>query len=284
MGVYLRPRSIEEALAALAGGGLAVLAGGTDFYPTRVGRTLDDDVLDITAIDDLRAIREADDHWRIGATATWRDIIDASLPRWFDGLKLAAREIGGAQIQNAGTVAGNLCHASPAADGVPALLALDARVELRRAGALRELPLAAFVLGNRRTARADGELLSAILVPKRTPRAAGHFLKLGARHYLVISIAMAAGVIDLDDQGRVAAAGIAIGACSAVAQRLPALERALLGRRLDDGLTQAVEPAVFAPLRPQNDVRASADYRLEAAMTLTRRLLRALAAKAAVAR
>ncbi|HJQ60782.1 MAG TPA: FAD binding domain-containing protein, partial [Vineibacter sp.] len=174
MGVYLRPRTIEEALAALAGGGPTVLAGGTDFYPVRVGRALDDDVVDITAIADLRVLREVDDHWRIGGTATWRDIIDAPLPRQFDGLKLAAREIGGAQIQNAGTVAGNLCHASPAADGVPALLALDARVELRSTAALRTLPLADFILGNRRTAIGPGELLSAILIPKCSSRAVGH--------------------------------------------------------------------------------------------------------------
>src|SRR5262249_17852975 len=107
MGLYLRPHTIDEAIMALASSGLTVLAGGTDFYPLRVGRPLDDDVLDITAIDSLRAIREADGHWRLGATATWRDVIEAALPPLFDALKLAAREVGGAQIQNTGTVAGN---------------------------------------------------------------------------------------------------------------------------------------------------------------------------------
>jgi CO/xanthine dehydrogenase FAD-binding subunit len=284
MGLYLRPRTIEEALAALAAGGPTVLAGGTDFYPLRVGRALDDDVLDITAIDSLRAIGDADGHWRIGATATWRDLIEAELPPLFDGLKLAAREVGGAQIQNTGTVAGNLCNASPAADGVPALLALEAEVELRSLRGMRILPLADFVLGSRRTAASADELVSAIRVPARSPRAVGHFLKLGARRYLVISIVMAAGVIDVGDDGRIAAAHVAIGACSEVAQRLPALEQALVGRRYDGGLDQAVEARHFSTLQPIDDVRGSAYYRLVAAEALARRLLRELAGKSVGAR
>lgn len=281
MGLYLRPRTIDEAVAALAAGAPTVLAGGTDFYPLRVGRALDDDVLDITAIDALRAIGETADHWRLGATATWREIAAAPLPALFDGLKAAAREVGGAQIQNAATLAGNLCNASPAADGVPALLALDARVEVRSAAGVRTVPLDAFVLGNRRTALRAGELVSAILVPRRSPRAVSDFLKLGARRYLVISIAMAAGMIDLDDQGRIAAAAVAIGACSEVAQRLPVLEQALLGRRPDAALAHLVDPSQFRSLQPLDDVRGSADYRLAAAQTLTRRLLATLGGRLA---
>ena len=132
---YLRPTALDDALAALSSRPLTVLAGGTDFYPARVGAPLDDDVLDITALQSLRAIEEHADHWRIPALATWTDIVEADLPPWFDGLKLAAREIGGRQVQNAGTLCGNLCNASPAADGVPVLLSLDAEVGARLAGA-----------------------------------------------------------------------------------------------------------------------------------------------------
>ena len=107
-----------------------MLAGGTDFYPARVGRAIDEDVLDIGGIDVLRGITAGPAGWRLGATTTWSELLEADLPPLFDGLKQAAREVGGRQIQNAGTFAGNLCNASPAADGVPALLALDAEVEL----------------------------------------------------------------------------------------------------------------------------------------------------------
>ena len=279
MAAYLRPTSIDAALQALAGRKLTVLAGGTDFYPARVGRPLDDDVLDITAIAGLRGISEAGDHWRIGATTTWSDVAASHTPLMFDGLKRAAREVGGAQIQNAGTVAGNLCNASPAADGVPPLLSLDASVELASTGGVSVVPLADFILGNRRTRRASDALVTAIRVPKpRGHRAAGHFLKLGARRYLVISIVMVAAVIECDQAGRVTRAGVAVGACSEVARRLPDLEAALLGCPADVTLGERADAQHLAGLVPIDDVRASAAYRSDAAVTVVRRALRELGA------
>jgi CO/xanthine dehydrogenase FAD-binding subunit len=274
MGDYLRPTRLEEALEALARPWV-VLAGGTDFYPARVGRAIDEPVLDITAIAALRGISAGPQGWRLGATTTWSELIQADLPPLFDGLKQAAREVGGRQIQNAGTLAGNLCNASPAADGVPPLLALGAEVELADRHSTRRLPLAGFVTGNRRTARRPGELVVAIHVPRPARPARSAFLKLGARRYLVISIAMAAATLEIE-AGRVVAARIAVGACSAVAQRLPALEAALLGASLDEDLAGCVEPSHLAPLSPIDDVRASAAYRADASLTLLRRLLRSL--------
>jgi CO/xanthine dehydrogenase FAD-binding subunit len=205
MGAYRRPTALAEALAALGERPWTVVAGGTDFYPARVGRAIDEDVLDITAIDGLAGIAQVDGSWRIGAATTWSDLIEAPLPPLFDGLKLAARKIGGMQIQNAGTIGGNLCYASPAADGVPALMALDAEVELRGGGGTIRLPLDRFILGPRQTARRPDQLLTALVVPVPRHPARSHFLKLGARKYLVISIAMVAAVLELDG-GRIAAA------------------------------------------------------------------------------
>ncbi len=125
MGRYTRPETLSEALDALAGGAPAILAGGTDVYPAHVGRLVTGDVLDITAIGALRGIVEIEAGWRIGALATWRELIDAPLPPLFDGLKRAAREVGGPQVQNAGTLCGNLCNASPAADGIPNFQVLE---------------------------------------------------------------------------------------------------------------------------------------------------------------
>ena len=271
MGEYLRPDGLSEALAALRRPHV-VLAGGTDFYPARVGRAIDEDVLDITAIASLRGISASAEGWRLGATTTWSELLDADLPPLFDGLKQAAREVGGRQIQNAGTLAGNLCNASPAADGVPPLLALDAEVELAGPAGVRRLPLAAFITGNRRTALVPGELMVALHVRKPAHEARSAFLKLGARRYLVISIAMAAAALEIDG-GRITAARIAVGACSAVAQRLPRLEAALLGALLDQRLGNLVEEAQLAPLAPIDDVRGSAAYRRDAVVTLLRRLL-----------
>jgi CO/xanthine dehydrogenase FAD-binding subunit len=276
---YLRPAKLEEALEALASRPLTVLAGGTDHYPARVDRVRDEPILDLTALAALRGIARTPEGWRIGATTTWSELIEARLPALFDALKLAAREVGGVQIQNAGTVAGNLCNASPAADGVPALLALDAGVELRSRSGSRVLPLEEFVTGARQTARASDEIVTALLVPAPRYEARSHFLKLGARKYLVISIAMVAVVLEIEDT-LVRAARIAVGACSPVARRLRSLEKALEGRRLDEGLAELVRGEHVDVLQPIDDVRASADYRRHAALILVRRTLEHLAEQA----
>jgi CO/xanthine dehydrogenase FAD-binding subunit len=267
---------MDEALTLLAPGGRTILAGGTDFYPSRVERTSDEDLVDVTALADLRGIQERDAQWRFGAAATWTEVIDAKLPPLFDGLKLAAREIGGMQIQNAGTIAGNLCNASPAADSVPPLLALDAEVEIAGAKSRRTLPLEQFIVGPRRTALQPGELVTAVIVPKPSHPARSDFLKLGARKYLVISIAMIACVLEVQDRV-VRAARIAVGSCSPLAMRLPELERALAGKALDRGLSARALPEHIRGLSPIDDVRASAAYRKEAALTLIRRSLERLA-------
>jgi CO/xanthine dehydrogenase FAD-binding subunit len=276
---YFRPTRLDDALLALARAPLVILAGGTDHYPARVGKPLDEAILDITAIEGLREVTVDGTHWRIPACATWTDIAENDrLPPLFDGLKRAARDIGGVQIQNAATVCGNLCNASPAADGVPNLLALDAEVELSSRDGVRRLPIASFVLGNRRTARAPGELVTAVLVPRSSRPTRSTFLKLGARRYLVISIVMIAVIVELDPENRIAAAKVAVGACSAVAVRLPSVERLMLGERLNASLVQKIEARHLDVLRPIDDLRGTATYRLDAAVTLTRRAILELAA------
>jgi CO/xanthine dehydrogenase FAD-binding subunit len=282
MASYLRPTSLDEALASLSATATpppVVLAGGTDFYPARVGRALDDHILDITAIPDLRGISETAEGWRIGATTTWSEVVAADLPPLFDGLKQAAREIGGRQIQNAGTVAGNLCNASPAADSVPPLLAMDATVEIQGGQGSRELTLPDFIAGNRRTALEPGELVTAIRVPRPKTPARSIFLKLGAREYLVISIAMVAVVLETEGEV-ISRAGIAVGACSEVAKRLPGLEAALVGCRIDADPSDQVKPQHMGSLAPITDIRADADYRRQAALVLVRRALAAVAGPA----
>ena len=278
MSIYLRPISLNEALEALACAGLTILAGGTDYYPARVGKPMADDILDISAIADLRGIRDEGSHWRIGATTTWSELADADLPPMFGGLKAAARQVGGVQIQNAGTLAGNLCNASPAADGVPPLLALDASVEIADSAGKRSLALADFILGNRKTALRPNQLLTAILVPKTARETRSHFLKLGAREYLVVSIAMVAATLEVE-AGCVRAVRIAVGSCSPVAQRLPLAEAALAGKPCNAALGELLGAKHLAGLAPIDDVRASGEYRLEAALTLAKRALNFLGAQ-----
>ncbi len=250
-----------------------MLAGGTDVYPALGDHGVLDRVLDVTAIANLKGISDEGDQWRIGATTTWSDLLKAELPAAFDCLKLAGREVGGIQIQNAGTIAGNLCNASPAADGVPPLLALDARVELASVNGSRELALESFITGPRQTELAQDELLSAVLIPKSSAQGVSSFLKLGSRKYLVISIAMVAVVLEATDDRTIKHLSISVGSCSAVACRLRELEAELQGCSLENVAQSPFADRFFAPLSPIDDIRSSARYRLDAAAELVRRAI-----------
>ncbi len=268
---YTVATSLAEALTTLNVSGGQVIAGGTDVFPSMAPGHPPHRALDITRIEGLRGIRRVDDGWRIGAATTWTDVVRADLPPAFDALKQAALQVGSAQIQNRATLAGNICNASPAADGVPPLLALDAHVEVSGLEGARTMPLRQFVQGVRKTALKDGELVSALHIPSVAGDAGSAFEKLGARKYLVISIAMVAAVATVRD-GRITDARVAVGSCSPVAERLDALERQLEGMAVADLRdAQLEDPALLTPLDPISDVRGSAAYRLDVVCELCRR-------------
>jgi CO/xanthine dehydrogenase FAD-binding subunit len=265
---FARPQTLTEALRILAGGGWRVLAGGTDLYPN-AGAELPGPVLDLSGISGFSGF-QADEGLRIGAGTTWAEIAAADLPPAFAALQQAARQVGGRQVQTAGTIGGNLCNASPAADGVPPLLALSAEVELASATGMRVLPLERFLIGPRRTALGAGEILTAIRIPAHGMKGRSAFLKLGARTHLVISIAMVAVRLAVQ-AGQVVEAAVAVGACSPVARRLPGVEAALRGAALDRLAERVRAGDVAAGLSPIDDVRATAAYRSAAATELVRR-------------
>jgi CO/xanthine dehydrogenase FAD-binding subunit len=271
--LYFRPNTLTEAVNVLASSGGRILAGGTDFFPALADRAITEEVVDISALRELSGIDSDDRYFRVGGLTTWTELVRTPLPRCFDGLKAAAREIGGVQIQNRGTVAGNLCNASPAADSVPPLLTLDAEVDLTSQTGTRRIKLTDFIVGNRKTLRQPGEILSHILVPRTVEHASSIFLKLGARRYLVISIAMVAAILQKDAAGCVADARVSIGSCSVVAKRLPQLERALIGAPVSGGLGLLATAAHLQDLSPIDDVRGTASYRQDAALRLVQRAL-----------
>ena len=281
-GGYLRPTRLEAALAELARAPHTVVAGGTDLYPACVGTDAPSPLLDVSLLPETRGVDWNADAGalRIGASTTWSDLVRKPLPAFARCLVQAAREVGGIQIQNRGTLGGNLCNASPAADGIPPLLALDATLELASQRGRRLLPVDRFVLGNRTTALAADELLTSIVIPRRSPDSVSAFLKLGHRRYLVISIVMVAVVLDFDAQERVSYCGIGVGSCSAAACRLPALEAGLLGLSRGDlpaHVVRLLGAGALAPLAPIDDVRATRDYRLDAARCLIERAIGELA-------
>lgn len=274
MTAYARPDDLAVALAFLAKGERRVLAGGTDIYPS-AGASLAGPVLDITGVAGLQGIT-AGDGLRIGAATSWSAIAEADLPPALAGLQQAALQVGARQVQNVGTIGGNLCNASPAADGVPPLLTLDAEVELASVRGERRLALDRFILGPRKTALAADEVLVAVHIPAKAVVGNSAFLKLGARAYLVISIGMVAVRI-VTNSGLVTDLAVAVGACSAVAQRLPLVERALIGKPITGLAMHIRDEDVTAALSPIGDIRASADYRATAAVELVRRVIGGLA-------
>ena len=139
----------------------------------------------------------------------------------------------------------------------------------------RRMPLGNFIIGNRKTARRADEVLSAVIIPRGLDDARSAFLKLGARRYLVISIAMVAAMLKSDSEGRVEQARVAVGSCSVTARRLTELESRLVGAPVKPGIGAVVQPEHLAVLSPIDDVRATAAYRQDAALTLVRRALEA---------
>lgn len=271
--MYFRPKTLLEATQTLTGEHAQILSGGTDFFPALGERRVHGALLDVSGISELKGITREQNHLRIGGCTTWSEICQAQLPRCLDALKLAAREVGGIQIQNRGTIAGNLCNASPAADGVPPLLALNAEVDLSSIHGTRRMPLSDFITGNRKTLCRADEILSCVRVPLDLEHAASTFAKLGARRYLVISIAMVAVVLQAAAAGNISHARVAVGSCSAKAQRLTELEHDLIGALARTGIGAIAQERHLSPLAPISDVRATADYRLTAALTLIARAL-----------
>lgn len=270
---FLRPDTVDAAAAALQRGPAQLLAGGTDYFPSLGEGTSSGTIIDLSAIAELKRVEVGGSEVRIGAGVTWSDLRNISLPAAFDGLKQAAAEIGSVQIQNVATIVGNVCNASPAADGVPPLLTLDADVELTSVIGRRRIPLEEFIVGNRRTVLRQGEFVTAIIVPNISDCASAVFMKLGARRYLVISIVMIAAVLVTGSNQRIIDARVAVGSCSAVARRLRTLERYLTGRHASETGIDSLHTDYLAELAPIDDIRATAAYRADASMTLVRRAI-----------
>jgi len=253
------------------------LAGGTDLYaqndaPVALSKT---PVLDITAVSAWARMDIGRDALWIGAGVTLAQLKNATLPDACRALQQACGMVGGAQIQNRGTLVGNVCNASPAADTVPPLMALNAVVEIACAKGSRSVPIRDFILAPRKIDLAANEMVTGISFPLGSHPQFSLFSKLGSRQYLVISIAMVAVNVSINEVGKVSNIGIAVGACSAVAQRLEALENDCLGLSIGQ-LEAIIEARHVEQLNPLNDLRASANYRRQSVLHLLRAAFRAL--------
>ncbi|ARN18703.1 FAD binding domain-containing protein [Piscinibacter gummiphilus] len=258
---YLVADRLDDALSALAREPHRIVCGATDCYAEPVPGT-PGPWLDISRIGALRGIRHDGDCVHIGAITSWDDI-DTS-PRVPRGLREAARGIGSRQIRVQGTVGGNLCHAAPAADGVPALLALQARVQLASARGLRELPLEQFVLGRRRTALRSDELLSAVVFDAPGAADTTAFVKCTHREGPALAVVSAAVRLRWRECGVVASAMVAVGAASEVPCRVRAVEAGLEGADPSE-MARRIAASPLPELAPIDDCRGSSALRLHLA-------------------
>ncbi len=268
---YAKPTIVDEALALLGEGPWRILAGGTDFYPAQGSKPFRENVLDINGLAALRGIAETESHWVIGARTTWTDLVRHPLPAAFDALKQGAREVGSVQIQNVASMAGNLCNASPAADGVPPLLVLDAEVELRSAsdntlpaaGTIhpRQSPhgFAAERNGHGHPRAETRNLGDVSLHETRRPALSRHFHCHGGSTPCCR---------ERYRQQRGRRRRLLFGGRQTPRRRRSRLAR-LAGKRL--GLPKRSCPRRWPSLSPIGDVRGSAEYRLDAARELVAR-------------
>jgi carbon-monoxide dehydrogenase medium subunit len=274
---YHQPESLADAvdLAARFGGQASFLAGGTDLIvQIERGRVAPRHVIGLGRVPGLAGI-EVNGRITLGARVTHRAIEQTpALAGSLRCLVEGAEVIGGHQVRNVATLGGNLVNASPAADLVPCLLALDGVVTLVGPGGEREVPIERFLLGPNRTARRPDELVTRVDLPALPPRAATAFLKAGRRRAMEISVVCVAARLDLDATlERCLEARVVLGAVAPTAVRAHAAERLLEGQPVGGEAFRRAAEAAQEACRPIDDVRASAGFRQHLVGVLVRRAL-----------
>jgi CO/xanthine dehydrogenase FAD-binding subunit len=253
------PRTLEEALRLRAAHpGARPIAGGTDLMVAlNADRERPDALIDLGRVPELRGWRYEGDELVLGAALTYTEASEGEVASALPALAAAARTVGSPQIRNRGTIGGNLGTGSPAGDALPPLLIEDAGIELASTRGVRTLPLGEFMLGPKRTALENDELVVAVrLRPSRAPQT---FMKIGPRSAMVISICSLALSADRE-RGELRAA---FGSAGPVV--------ALVTAPLDEA--ESFAQKVVAAARPIDDVRGTAAYRRHALGVLTRRAL-----------
>jgi CO/xanthine dehydrogenase FAD-binding subunit len=275
---FLQPSTWDEALAARAERPEALpVAGGTDvMVEINFDRRRPGALLDLTGVAELREWGPADGRIRLGAGVSYARVITELGPT-LPGLAMASRTVGSPQIRNRGTVGGNLGSASPAGDAHPALLAADTLVEVASsARGARQVPIAEFYTGVKRTALAPDELIAAVLITP--PSGPQQFCKIGTRNAMVIAVSAFGLALYPDRQ----AVGTGIGSAAPTPRRAVEAERFLAGELdaaglwesrgpLPETLARAFGDRVTAAADPIDDVRGSAAYRLHSVSVMARR-------------
>jgi CO/xanthine dehydrogenase FAD-binding subunit len=278
-GPVVLPRSIDETIAALQETpGATILAGGTDLMvAVNAGTHRPESVVSLARVGELRSWRRDGDDLVVGACVTYTEMEHGELAALVPALCQAARTVGSPQIRNAATMGGNLGTASPAGDTLPVLAALDAVIEIRGPSGTRSVPVLEFVTGVKKTVLEPGELVTAVRLP--VLRGPQEFLKVGTRNAMVISVVMAALVVDLDGHS----VRLGLGSVAPVPVRAREAEAFIEGQVDWDGAgsgrARVADPTAFARFgelaatatAPIDDHRSTAAYRRHAVSVCARR-------------
>lgn len=272
---YVVPQSVGEAVEALSESPKArVIAGGTDLMVgLRAGHIRPTRLVDITRIQELTGISTQNGSLRIGAATKIDEILHHPTVRSeYPALVDAGQLLGGWQIQNMATLAGNLCNASPAAEMSGPLLVLDAEVEVMGPSGERRIPLGEFWTGPGKTVLEPAEILTTIVIPGKVSGRLSAYQRVDIRHSVDIALVSSAVGVELSE-GKVQLARIALGAVAPTVIRVTEAEAYLQGRTLSEEVLDKVEDLAEAAAVPITDVRASAEYRSAMAGVLARRVL-----------
>jgi carbon-monoxide dehydrogenase medium subunit len=277
------PRSVEDCLKTLTrrGPDAKVVAGGTDLLPQLKNGLLHPAfVVDLSGVASLRRLGRTRKGLRVGAAVTARQLeLDPHVRSDYLALAEGGALIGSVQVRNLATVGGNLCNGAPSADLAPPLMALEAEAVIAGPKGKRQVPLAAFFQGVRRTVLAPDELLVELVIPAPGPRSGGNYLRHTPRRELDIAVVGVASQLTLSD-GVCARARIALAAVAPTPVRAGAAEQALEGQPITpERIERAAELAVSAA-QPISDQRGSAEFRRHLVRVLTRRTLTTALARA----
>ncbi len=280
---YEAPQSIADAVRLIqADPGARILAGGTDLLVQfRAGLRQPTAFVDVKRIPELIGISIDAKGLRLGAATSAAEICEhPEVKRLFPGLVEAVHLIGSTQIQGRGSVGGNLCNASPAADSTCALIVNRAECLIAGPKGERVVPVDTFCTGPGRTVLERGEFLVAIRIPRPAPLTADAYLRLIPRSEMDIAVAGAGVSVTLDASGVCTAARVAIGAVAPTALLVPGAATALVGSKLDDRALEKAAAAASAAATPIDDKRGTVAYRQSVVGVLTRRAAAAAAARA----
>ena len=272
---YEAPQTTKAAVALLAKakGSAYVLAGGSDLLVRMKGGFIEPDlVVDIKRIKAMREAKKTASGWSIGAAVSCAELGEnKALIKTWPGVVEAANLIGSKQVQGRCTIVGNMCNAGPAADSVPAMVAAAAKAVIQGPKGKRTIAVEQVAVGPGKTSLKKGELVEAILLPKRPPRSGDAYLRFIPRTEMDIAVVSCGISLSLDAKGMVKDARVSLGAVAPTVLLVADAATAIIGSKLDDAALEKLGKACSAACRPIDDKRGTIEFRTKVAAVLAKR-------------